>query len=38
VLPHPSQQRCLSAARNLILCGGVDLGKVGCLNPIMGVS
>jgi hypothetical protein len=33
-----SKQHCLTAARNVIQCGGVNLTDVGYLNPIMGVS
>ena len=33
-----SKQHCLTAARNVIQCGGVNLTEVGYLNPIMGVS
>ncbi|RXW23877.1 hypothetical protein EST38_g1966 [Candolleomyces aberdarensis] len=31
-----SKQHCLTAARNVIQCGGVNLTEVGYLNPIMG--
>ncbi|EAU90494.2 hypothetical protein CC1G_00878 [Coprinopsis cinerea okayama7 len=31
-----SKQHCLTAARNIITCGGVNLAEVGYLNPIMG--
>jgi len=33
-----SKQHCLTAARSVIQCGGVNLQEVGYLNPIMGVS
>ena len=33
-----SKQQCLSSARNIVKCGGLNLQEVGYLNPVMGVS
>jgi hypothetical protein len=33
-----SKQHCLTAARNMVAFGGLNLHEVGYMNPIMGVS
>lgn len=32
-----SKQQCLSSARNIVKCGGLNLQEVGYLNPVMGM-